>query len=98
LPESGKYDVYTYVVGSFVNRGHGRGRNRNRDGAYGSFIYVINHDDGSEEVPLVLKDVEHGWNYLGEFYFSGDSATIELSNKGEPPMIITADAVKWVKK
>ena len=98
LPESGKYEVYTFIVGRFVNHGHGRGRQRNRDGAFGEFIYTIHHDDGDDKVPVTLKDIEPGWQYLGDFYFSADSASIELSNKGEAPMIITADAVKWVKK
>jgi ABC-type transport system involved in multi-copper enzyme maturation permease subunit len=95
---SGKYEVHAFVVGQFVNHNHGRGRHRNRDGSYGSFIYTVEHDDGAEDVPVVLKELEHGWNYLGDFYFSGDSARVVLTNKGEPPMIITADAMKWVKK
>jgi len=97
LPKSGRYEVYTHLIKKFVHQWR-RGRGRNRDNEWGSYEYTIYQDDGPEVVKVELNSIEQGWNSLGTFYFSGDSAKVELSNKGEPPSIILADAIKWVKK
>jgi len=57
---------------------------------------TIHGDDGPEEVALAVQNAENGWNHLGSYYFSPDTALIELSNKSELRSIF-ADAVKLVE-
>ncbi len=44
-----------------------------------------------------IKSAESGWNHLGAYYFSPDTAKIELSNAFEGTMVV-ADAIKLVKQ
>ncbi|TKG92324.1 xanthan lyase [Puteibacter caeruleilacunae] len=88
VKESGYYDVFYYV---------GKGQSRWRGNPKGELQLSINHDDGTEEQTLSYEKAEDGWNHLGSFYFSPDTALIELSNKSELRSIV-ADAVKLVKQ
>ena len=42
------------------------------------------------------QNAEGGWNYLGRYYISADTAKVKISNLSEGRMVI-ADAVKWAK-
>ena len=94
VKENGYYTVYTYITK--INR-RGPGRGRGGDEVKGEYEYTIHHDDGDEVTAVDLKNAEAGWNNLGSFYFSPDSAVIELSNKSES-QIVVADAVKIIKQ
>lgn len=94
VKENGYYTVYTYITK--INR-RGPGRGRGNDEVKGEYEYTIHHDDGDEVTSVDLKNAEAGWNSLGSFYFSPDSAVIELSNKSES-QIVVADAVKIIKQ
>ena len=92
IKEPGNYDVYAYVPNirsGFRRRGGG---NYERD-----YHYTIQHDDGEDEVELVVTQDNNGWLYLGEYYFSEGSSSIKLSDQSKGDYIL-ADAVKWVKK
>ncbi|MGQ8338117.1 golvesin C-terminal-like domain-containing protein [Sunxiuqinia sp. A32] len=91
IKDPGYYDVYTYITND-----DRRGR-RGRDDGGGEYHYIIHHDDGEEEVPVDLKTAEDGWNHLGAYYFSPDTAVIEITNKSEARMVV-ADAVKLIKQ
>ncbi|NQU86065.1 MAG: hypothetical protein HQ541_09920, partial [Mariniphaga sp.] len=96
LVESGYYDVYYYLYKSRdFRRGRG-GRGGGRGDQNGEYNFIIHHDDGPEDVTLEFNSAESGWNHLGSYYFSPDTALIELSNKSEL-RTINADAVKLVK-
>ena len=58
---------------------------------------MVYHDDGVEEPIRNLAEVENGWNFIVTYYFSADSAKVELTNNSEGRIVI-ADAVKWVKR
>jgi hypothetical protein len=92
IPRSGYYDVYCHV--SRIATPWGR-RRRSEDYDYGSYQYIIYHDDGVEETGIDLNSATDGWNFLGSYYFSAGEAKIEMPNDGEGRFII-ADAVKWV--
>lgn len=92
LDENSYYDVYAYIYKE--ERRWGR---RGREEVKGSYLYTVYSDDGKDEVEIELKDAETGWNLLGTFYFSADSAKVVLSNKSEANRIF-ADAVRWVKE
>ncbi|MFA9388872.1 MAG: hypothetical protein ACERKD_03645 [Prolixibacteraceae bacterium] len=90
LPKAGYYDIYVHLNSQ---RRSGPGRNRGGE-AEGKYVYSVVHDDGIEEVELDIKDFESGWNILGSFYLSSDSASVTLTDKGGANRIV-ADAVKW---
>jgi hypothetical protein len=90
IEDSGFYDVYAYVYKD-ERRGR-RGEDNN-----GEYHFIVHHDDGDEEVPVDLKSAEVGWNHLGAFYFSPDTAVVELTNQSAARMVV-ADAIKLVKQ
>ncbi len=94
VKEKGFYTVYTYLSKNEQRMDPGH---RDREEVKGEYEYTIHHDDGTEVALVDLKTAEEGWNNLGSFYFSPDSAVIELSNKSEA-RIIVADAVKIIKQ
>jgi hypothetical protein len=96
IPQPGYYDVYTYIgkIGGNRMGGFGRGRDDNSSSEY---HYLIHHDDGEEEVTLDYTAAENGWNHLGSYYLSPDSAKVSLTNLSEG-RTVTADAIKWVKQ
>ncbi len=93
LPSAGYYDIYVHLIRN-RRRGWGNRGGGNKEQYYN---YTVYHEDGVEEVALNLADTDQGWNLLGNFYISSDSAKITLSDKSEADRII-ADAVKWVKE
>jgi hypothetical protein len=48
-----------------------------------------------EKINRGSEDAQDGWNYLGTFSISSDTARVDLTNKTAGD-IIFADAVKWV--
>lgn len=92
LKKSGYYDVYFFF---YKSRGFGRGRDQGEE--KGEYHFTIFADDGKEETALASQNAETGWNHLGTFSFTSDTARIELSNKSELK-IIFADAIKLVEQ
>lgn len=99
LKESGTYDVYYYT--SKINapwfRRRGEGRGGRRDEFVGQFHFKIYHDDGADDAVLDVANAEAGWNFLGSYYLSADTAKVELSDLSKGRLVF-ADAVKWVKR
>src|SRR5690554_6121329 len=91
LIEPGYYDVYYHL---YKPRRFGR---RGGDDENGEYHFVIHSDDGAEEQTLSIQSADEGWNHLGSFIFSPDTALIELSNRSDA-RIIFADAVRLVKQ
>ena len=89
VQKAGYYDVYYHLY-----KMRPRGRNRNED--RGNYNFTIYGDDGPEEAALDVQAAESGWNHLGSYYFSPDTAKIQLSNKTQLRMVF-ADAVKLVE-
>jgi hypothetical protein len=87
LPEKTTYDVYFFL--DKVNLGW---RRTNKTPDYNFTIY---HDNGTEIINRSTEEIDLGWNYLGTFFISTDTAKVELSNKTIGDMIF-ADALKWV--
>jgi hypothetical protein len=90
LPGPGYYDVYVWLT---EQRRYGPGRDRSEP--EGKYQYTVKHDDGVEKIEIERKDFEKGWNLLGSFYLSSDTATVTLSDAGGADRVV-ADAVKWV--
>lgn len=91
VKKAGYYDVYYHL---YKSRGFGRGRGRGEE--KGEYNFIIHSEDGAEDTSLEIHNADEGWNHLGSYYFSPDTALIELSNKSELRMIF-ADAIKLVE-
>ncbi|MBN1388222.1 MAG: hypothetical protein JW965_07230 [Bacteroidales bacterium] len=96
IKEPGYYDVYTYIG----KRGGQRlmiGRGGERRNAMQDLHFSVEHDDGTEEVIVDWENAENGWNHLGSYYLSPDSARVIMTNQSEGRSV-TGDAIKWVKQ
>jgi ABC-type transport system involved in multi-copper enzyme maturation permease subunit len=90
VQKAGYYDVYFHLYKSRMGRG------RDRQEEKGAYNFTIHGDDGAENAALEIHNSDAGWNHLGAFYFSSDTALVELSNKSDLKMIF-ADAVKIIE-
>jgi hypothetical protein len=105
LDKPGYYDIYCYVgktVDKMMIRGAGGAGNPNdmpegQEHPYKDMHYKIYHDEGVEEITLDYDNAEGGWNSLGRYYLSPDTAKVTLTNKSAGKMVI-GDAIKWVKQ
>jgi hypothetical protein len=88
IKKAGYYDVYYHIYKSQMYGG--------RRESKGEYNFIIHSGDGAEEAALKFQNAKNGWNHLGSYYFSSDTALIELSNKTEL-RVIFADAVKLIK-
>jgi hypothetical protein len=107
IRDPGYYDIYTYVgkTTSRMSVKSGTGSDtqnnpeddRNRDENFKDMHYKIYHDDGVEEITLDYQSAGGGWNNLGRYYLSSDTARVVLTNKSTGRIVI-GDAVKWVRQ
>ncbi len=95
IEHADNYEVQAYVSDAGLQPRWGRRRDRgNEDKLY---HYTIFHDEGEETIPVEVDDREGEWVRLGEYYFSRDSARIQISNNSEARTVI-ADAIKLIRK
>jgi len=73
------------------------GDDNQNDNAYKDMHYKIYHDQGVDDITLDYAKADGGWNNLGRFYLSGDTAKVVLTNKSTGRIVI-GDAIKWVKQ
>ena len=99
----GYYDVYCYISKS-VDRMQIKGGEQDENGEDSDrnkqikdLHYKVYHDDGVEDISIDYEHADGGWNNLGRFYLSHDSAKVVLTNKSSGRMVI-GDAIKWVKQ
>jgi hypothetical protein len=102
----GYYDIYCYVgktgdrmvvrTGSSAVAPPPPTSESGGENVYKDMHYKIYHDEGVEEITVDFENAEAGWNMLGRYYLSSDSAKVELTNQSSGRMVI-GDAVKWVK-
>lgn len=92
LKDAGTYEVFTHLIKS-----DRRGPRRDNQEGGGEYTYTVFHNGEKEEIVIDMKTIDNGWNSLGTFYFSGDSARVELGNKTSAQVVV-ADAIKLVKQ
>lgn len=85
IEDPGLYEV------SFYNDKVEMGGRRNSRPDY---HFLVLHSEGEEKITKTWEELEPGWNYLGTWYFEGDTAKVTLTNQSEGNMIF-ADAVRW---
>ncbi|MCX6328848.1 MAG: hypothetical protein NTZ85_04920 [Bacteroidia bacterium] len=102
LTDPGLYDIYCYIgkAGDATKAQSGSGQQppgeQRSDNNYKDMHYKIYYDEGVEEITVDFGNAEPGWNNLGRYYISHDSAKVEMTNKSAG-RIVLADAIKWVK-
>jgi len=105
IDEPGYYDIYCYIGKArersiSVRTGSGAPppppQERRRQDLYKDIHYKIYHNEGIEEVTVDFENAEAGWNNMGRYYLSSDSAKVELTNQSTGRLVI-GDAIKWVK-
>ncbi|HUX56038.1 MAG TPA: hypothetical protein VMV77_03630 [Bacteroidales bacterium] len=113
INEPGYYDIYCYigkvanrmmVMGRAGGGGPGGpgapgrpGGDQQGDSPYKDMHYKIYHDEGVEDITLDYENADGGWNILGRYYLSPDTAKVVLTNQSQGKIVI-GDAVKWVKQ
>lgn len=105
IEKPGYYDIYTYVGKSLDNVTIRRGPegmppppgSPGEESPFRDMHYRIYHDQGVEEITVDYDNAEGGWNNMGRYYLSGDTAKIELTNQSQGKVVI-GDAVKWVRQ
>lgn len=103
--ETGMHEIH-YYIGKLPVRGRGRpggggqrgqgGNTQQQEKNYGSYHFMVFHDDGEDDVIIDVDKAEEGWNFLGTYYLSSGPAKVVLSNETDGKLV-AADAVKWVK-
>jgi hypothetical protein len=107
IKEPGYYDIYCYIgkiaermkvkTGNFSEGGDNSDDDSNGNSPYKDMHYKVYHDDGIDDISLDYEHAEAGWNNLGRFYLSHDTAKVVLTNKSTGRIVI-GDAVKWVRQ
>ena len=72
------------------------GEGQQPEPAYKDMHYKVYHDEGVDEITVDFMSVDPGWNNLGRYYLSSDSARVELTNQSTGRVIL-GDAIRWVK-
>ncbi|MFC1733087.1 hypothetical protein ACFL6I_22540 [candidate division KSB1 bacterium] len=91
LPESGIYEVETYIYKGTSDWE----RNRFEERTATNFIYLINHGEGTGEVTINWDSVPEGWNSIGRYYFEKEQpASVILSDDADGEVV--ADAVRFI--
>jgi hypothetical protein len=107
IKEPGYYDIFTYV-GKTISRmsvksANGTGGTDNSDDdqrgdeQFKDMNYKIYNKEGVENITLDYQKADGGWNNLGRYYLTSDSAKVVLTNKSTGRMVI-GDAIRWVKQ
>jgi hypothetical protein len=103
INDPGYYDIYCFIgkTGEKMNVQSGAGpqppvETEQGNKSYMDLHYKIYYDEGVEEITVDFENAEPGWNNLGRYYLSHDSAKVEMTNKSSG-RIVLADAIRWVK-
>jgi hypothetical protein len=102
VKEPGYYDVYCYI-GKVAERmtvktgDREGGDDSKRDSPYKDMHYKVYHDEGIDDISIDYEHADAGWNNLGRFYLSHDSAKVVLTNKSAGRIVI-GDAIRWVRQ
>jgi hypothetical protein len=111
IKEPGYYDIYCYIGKEadrmMIRNGAGGGQarqggqggpgNQQTESQYKDMHYKVYHDEGMEEITVDYEAADGGWNSLGRYYLSPDTAKVVLTNKSTGRLVI-GDAIKWVKQ
>lgn len=106
ISQPGYYDIYCFIgktedrvtvrAGSQNDNQQQGGGEPGRDNLFRDIHYKIYNDEGIDEITVDFENASAGWNILGRYYLSADTAKVVLTNKSAGKAVI-GDAIKWVK-
>lgn len=88
ITDAAYYDVYCHIEKMNI-----RSRRYRKQPSYN---FIIHHEGGTEEITMTDEELELGWNYLGTFFITPETAKVEMTNKSAGGMVF-ADAIKWIE-
>lgn len=89
LKNGAYYDIYCHI-----EKVESWGRRRRRKKS--DYNFKIHHESGVEEINKSDQELENGWNYLGTYFITPETAKVELNNKSVGAYMF-ADAIKWIE-
>ena len=98
VPSTGLYDLYYHV---FTPEEIRNPQSNRRGGApTGNIEYQlkVKYGNGEDKAYINLRTAVEGWNLIGTYHFSEDTIKVVLSNNVANIRMVTADAVKIVRK
>jgi len=97
IDEPGYYDIYCFIGKTGTSGAPPPpGAEPQGESPYQDMHYKIFHDEGMEEITVDYGNAEAGWNNLGRYYLSPDTAKVVLTNQSAGRIVI-GDAIKWEK-
>jgi hypothetical protein len=102
VKEPGYYDIYCYIGKTAERMTVKSGDEEDDEGSrgdspYKDMHYKVYHDEGVDDISIDFEHADAGWNNLGRFYLSHDSAKVVLTNKTAGRIVI-GDAIRWVRQ
>jgi hypothetical protein len=92
VPSKGLYDLFYYVYRPDELR-----RNNNFRGNI-EYRFRVLYDDDQENAYINLRRANDGWYRIGTYFFSEDTIKVVLTNEISGVRMVTADAVKIVRR
>ena len=92
VPSKGLYDLYYYVYKPDELR-----RNNNSRGSL-EYRFKVQYDEDEDNAYLNLRRADDGWSRLGTYFFNDDTIKVVLTNDISGVRMVTADAVKIVRR
>jgi hypothetical protein len=98
VPAKGLYDLYYYV---YMPEEFRRAQNnRGGGGNVGNIEYhfKVKYDGGEDNAYINIRRAGEGWSRVGTYFFSDDTVKVMLSSDVANVRMVTADAVKIVRR
>ena len=92
VPSKGLYDLFYYVYKPDELR-----RNNNFRGNI-EYRFKVQYDDGQDNAYVNLRRADDGWYKIGTYFFNDDTIKVVLTNEISGVRMVTADAVKIVRR
>jgi hypothetical protein len=96
VPRKGTYDLYYYVFQPEELRR--QQNNRGRTPGSMEYHFKVKYDGGTDNAYVNLRRAGEGWYRVGTYTFSDDTIRVSLGNDVSGIRMVTADAVKIVKR
>ena len=99
VPVKGTYDLFYYVFQpDELRRQQQQGNNRGRSPGSMEYQFKVHYSGGIDKAYIDLRRAGEGWYRVGTYIFEADTIRVVLGNNVNGIRMVTADAVKIVKR
>jgi len=98
VPVRGTYDLFYYMFQPEELRRQQQSNNRSRASGSMEYQFKVHYSDYVEKAYVSLRRVSDGWYKVGTYIFEADTIRVVLGNNVNGIRMVTADAVKIVKR